>query len=256
MEITWYGTAALLMSSGGYHLLFDPFFPLNRELDCCREEDFRQAGAIMLTHGHFDHAADLAKITAAHPVPVYCSETIKKALLDDGVPARLLNTVVPGEELALGPFQVKVLRGRHIKFNLPLILQTLFLNPRLATHFGNLRKIAGSMRRYPAGQVLIYQIRVEGKTIMHMGSLNIDPEEDYPRRAEVLTFPYQGRSDLDRYSMPLLRKLQPASILLHHFDDTFPPISRPINLKPLQKKMSRFFPEIKIIAQYRQPIAL
>ena len=61
-----------------------------------------------------------------------------------------------------------------------LILRTAF-NRRVFTYRDNLRKIAGLNRRYPAGEVIIWEIEAGEKRILHLGSLNLAPEEVYPR---------------------------------------------------------------------------
>ncbi len=55
MEIIWFGTATLSISSGGESILFDPFLPLNAELPAPSIEELAALGDIFITHGHFDH---------------------------------------------------------------------------------------------------------------------------------------------------------------------------------------------------------
>lgn len=58
-----------------------------------------------------------------------------------------------------------------------------------------------------------------------MGSMNLDPDTDYPTDADILVLPLQGRSDLDTYGLALAERLKPRQILLDHYDNTFPPLS-------------------------------
>ncbi len=97
------------------------------------------------------------------------------------------------------------------------------VNPRVLIYFGNLRKILRESGRYPEGQTLIFHVEAEGKKILHMGSLNMDETENYPDDIDVLTVPFQGRSDLDEYSLQFVQRLKPKSVYLYHFDDSFPP---------------------------------
>lgn len=70
--------------------------------------------------------------------------------------------VKPGDLIERGPFRITVLRGKHIRFDLRLIMQTLF-NQRVILHRSNLKLMLRENRRYPAGEVLVYFIEYEGQ---------------------------------------------------------------------------------------------
>lgn len=64
--LTWYGHAALGLSSGGFRLLIDPFFFGNPAASISADE--AQADFILISHGHGDHVGDavaIAKRTGA-----------------------------------------------------------------------------------------------------------------------------------------------------------------------------------------------
>lgn len=64
--LTWYGHAALGLSSGGFRLLIDPFFSGNPAASISADE--AQADFILISHGHGDHVGDavaIAKRTGA-----------------------------------------------------------------------------------------------------------------------------------------------------------------------------------------------
>ena len=100
---------------------------------------------------------------------------------------------------------------------------------------------------YPAGEVLVYFIEVKGKKILHLGSLNLDENERYPDKVDVLTVPYQGRSDLPSYALKFVSRLQPETVFLHHFDDSFPPVSSPVDPQPFINSVKERFPGIRMI---------
>ena len=61
MYITYYGHSCFLVKINGKNLLFDPFIgdnPLASEIDI----DSIEADYILVSHGHWDHIADLVKI--------------------------------------------------------------------------------------------------------------------------------------------------------------------------------------------------
>lgn len=256
MEIKWYGTAAVSLTSERRSILFDPFLSLNKRLSRFSAGELAEAGEILITHGHFDHLIDVPKVMAAGNAPVYCSDGAASSLLREKVSRDRIAVVRPGDSFRLGPFKVTVFKGRHIKFDGRLIIKTLF-NRRVLTYAKNLRVILKESRHYPEGEVLVYALEVEGKKILHMGSLNLDDGESYPERVDLLTLPFQGRSDIGEYAMQFVRRLNPQTLYLHHFDDTFPPVSSPVKTEEFVTAAVKSFPGIKVfVPKYGEPLAL
>lgn len=242
----WFGTAAILMSAGGSSIIFDPFVSMNGKIDAYDHTVAAEADGILITHGHFDHLADVPDLVGKYGQDIYCSGTAAQTLRREGVDEKKIRVVAPGKHLKIGNFNITVRRGRHIVFDLRLILRTAF-NRRVFTYRDNLRKIAGLNRRYPAGEVIIWEIEAGEKRILHLGSLNLAPEEVYPRGADLLTVPLQGRSDLNDFAMDILRRLEPKAIYLHHFDDTFPPVTDKVDCQGFAREVRRGFPAMEII---------
>lgn len=241
MKVKWYGTATLVFSTEGKTILFDPFFPMNRELPRPDLSELAGWGDIFITHGHFDHLIDVPAVVAAGGGPVFCSEVAAETLLREGVKSEDITVLKPGEPVERGPFKVTALRGKHIRFDLKLILQTLF-NRRVISHRRNLGSLLKGAVRYPKGEVLVYLIEAAGKRVLHLGSLSLDEDERYPENIDILTVPYQGRSDLSSYALKFIRRIQPETIYLHHFDDSFPPVSSPVEVQPFVKAVTENFP--------------
>jgi L-ascorbate metabolism protein UlaG (beta-lactamase superfamily) len=61
MKITYYGHSCFAAEITGKHLLFDPFITPN-ELARAIDVDKIQADYIFVSHGHFDHIADVVRI--------------------------------------------------------------------------------------------------------------------------------------------------------------------------------------------------
>ncbi len=256
MEIKWYGTATIAFSSGDKSILFDPFFPMNNSLPSPQVDDLASVGDIFITHGHFDHLIDVPRVVTAGGGRVYCSETSSMALLREGVDPSRITTIKPGDLIEDGPFKVRVFRGKHIKFNGKLILKTLF-NRRIFSYRENLRSIVKELRRYPEGQVLVFLVEAEGKKVLHLGSLNLDDTEQYPSEVGLLSLPYQGRSDLSDYTLPFIRRFKPGFVYLHHFDDSFPPISSQVDIEPLINVLMTDYPETRVIVpQYGEAVVV
>lgn len=246
MEIKWYGTAGLAFSAGEGTVLFDPYFPLNRELPAPDLLELAACGNIFITHGHFDHLIDVPRVIAAGGGPVFCSEVAAATLARDGVKTAHVNVIKPGDKVKCGPFKITVFRGKHIRFDFKLILQTLF-SRRVIRYRRHLSALLRGARQYPAGEVLVFLIEVEGKRILHLGSLRLHENEHYPCEIDILTIPYQGRSDLLTYAPGFIRRFQPKAVYLHHFDDAFPPVSNPVDVQPLVETLGKDFPGIRVI---------
>jgi L-ascorbate metabolism protein UlaG (beta-lactamase superfamily) len=83
VTLTWTGHATWLIDTGSGTLLVDPFF------DECptasmKAKDVR-CDAILVTHGHFDHVADLVAIAKRTGAQVYCNWEIAQWLAKQGV---------------------------------------------------------------------------------------------------------------------------------------------------------------------------
>jgi L-ascorbate metabolism protein UlaG (beta-lactamase superfamily) len=83
VTLLWTGHATWLIDTGAGTLLVDPFF------DECptasmKAKDVR-CDAILVTHGHFDHVADLVAIAKRTGAKVYCNWEIAQWLANQGV---------------------------------------------------------------------------------------------------------------------------------------------------------------------------
>jgi len=83
ITLTWTGHATWLIDTGSGRLLVDPFF------DECPTSSMRAqdvaCDAILVTHGHFDHVADLVAIAKRTQAKVFCNWEIAQWLGKQGV---------------------------------------------------------------------------------------------------------------------------------------------------------------------------
>lgn len=256
MEIKWFGTATLVFSANGDSIIFDPFIPLNKALPRPSPEELAAFGDIYITHGHFDHLMTVPELLAAGAQRVFCSQEAAASLKREGVEESRISAIKPGESLENGRFRLKIYKGEHIKFDLPLIIKTL-LSRRTLANLSAFKQLTQEAKRYPMGEVLVYEIEAGGKKVLHLGSFNLSPAEDYQTGADLLSLPFQGRSDLDRYALQFIERLRPKALLLQHTCDSFPPVSSQVNTDNFVKKMAEQYPAIRVIKpQYGQPITV
>lgn len=64
-KLTWLSHATWLVETGSHRILIDPFFTDNPAATH-QASDFDSIDHILITHGHFDHVADVAEIAKAN----------------------------------------------------------------------------------------------------------------------------------------------------------------------------------------------
>ena len=96
MQLTWMGTAALLLRQDETTLAVDPFpgLPLEEPVDrAVPAEDrrrFQEAGHVLVTHGHFDHIQFIPALYREKTCPVFATVTPCRTMADHGLPRERL----------------------------------------------------------------------------------------------------------------------------------------------------------------------
>ncbi|MEI8070888.1 MAG: metal-dependent hydrolase [Planctomycetota bacterium] len=202
VQLRWTGHATWFVDTGLGVLLIDPFF------DNCPTAAIRSADvacdAILITHGHFDHVADLVAIATRTNVPVFCNGEIADWLGRQGVTtARPMNlggrTAIPG-----GTAKMEI---AHHSSSLP----------------------DGSYGGNPAGWLLdVSGLRIyfAGDTALFSDMERIGRPDSSGRRLDVAVLPIgdlftMGPDD----SLEAIGLLQPRLVLPSHYN-TWPPIQQ------------------------------
>ena len=261
MKITWLGTASIAIESEGRKILFDPFAVLiggshPESLDLFAEYD-----VIFITHGHFDHLFFVPELLEMSGPTVFCGEVSARTLEKYVEDTDTVCVVAPGMEIPVGPFTVRVFRGKHVE--VPRGIRTLRRMAQPASclrHIRNLPFIVYAHSHFPeGGETLVYGIEAEGKQILLAGSMNFAPAdlETYPDHPDLLILPYQGFVDLEARAREMIDRVHPKRILLSHFDDAFPPVTRNVDLRGLRRLMKTEYPQIPVVKPtFGKPVAL
>lgn len=249
LRFKWYGTATILLEQNGTSLLFDPFFPLNKNVFQPPINEFITADNIFITHDHYDHISAIPEIVkrSNKPLTIYCTRRAQDILISRGINNSQICCINPGDTVEPGPFEVRVLKSEHIIFNKGLILKTL-INPRVIYYWKNLRQMMHTGDKSDIEmETVVYDISVLNKRILLMGSLNLDTETEYKPGADLLILPFQGRSDISNYAIPIVSRLKPKKIFLDHFDNTFPPLTSSVDTKRFITLMHKEHPDIPVL---------
>ncbi len=253
IKLTWYGNASVRIDASDTGIVIDPYITRNPELPKLRPENISDVSGILVTHGHFDHAESLPYFSEETGVKIYLSpETAanlkKNQGMDDG------KFVIPdySQALGIGSLNVTMLRGRHIRFDGKLIMKTLF-----RSLFSPVRLYRIGKAPFPEGRTVTWVIEGAGVRFLHLGSLGLDPGEEYPEGADILSLPLQGHSRIHEMAFEIIEKIKPQKVFLHHFDDAFPPISSTIDPLPLVRMLDRNHPEIDVmVPEYGVPVKI
>ncbi len=110
MELTWLGTAAFRIVVEKTVLLLDPFLsrPRNaRPVVPVAVEDIATADYILLSHGHFDHAYDAARLAARTGARILAPASVCNDLRNRGVPDQQLRPLHGVETIGLTDLRVR-----------------------------------------------------------------------------------------------------------------------------------------------------
>lgn len=246
IELRWLGTAGFHLRFAGGELLLDPYLsrlPGARPAIRFSLQEFRGVSLILVSHGHFDHAMDLAELAALPSVRIHAPLRTSRALAGQGVSQAALQ---PNERLASFAWhgaQIRTVPSRHMVFDPPMILQSL---ARLLRGGSLLRflRIAG---RHPAGSSCEFLLNLGGYRVLFSGSGGGDWDQMARLRPHCFLLPFAGRSDLIEYYLRALRKLRPGTVVLHHFDPFFPSLCPDYPVRAFRERLSREMPGIRVI---------
>ena len=246
MKITWYGTATVGIDDGTTKLLFDPFVRMNKKIETTPVEGFAGADAVFITHGHFDHIYSIPELARADErVPFYCTAVPAKTLADKGVVKDRIRVIKPDDVIEAGAFTVRVHRFRHVVFDpcyiLSVVPKCALMLPKLIWQF----YINHFMPE--GGEIVAYEIDAHGKKIFLTGSFREHPDGKYPENADLFILAHGGTVFMPEKTKDFVKKYHPKKIMVDHFDDAFPPLTRNVDVGRLERTIRKNHPDIEFI---------
>ncbi len=233
MKLRWLGTAGFRLQHQDGTLLVDPYVSRNaqaRPSHVASIDSLGPADAVILSHGHFDHAADLPELAKRHPMPIHACPRSCRNLAFRGIPEPLLHPIEAGQLLEIGPFQILPFPIHHVRYGAGLVLRTLKRIGVTAPTYLPL------LKDWPCGQPFAFRIIIDQISLMHMGTAGATPAEldriAADRRDEVLLIALQGNDRIHEISAAIVDRLRPNRVIPQHHDDFYPPVSQEVPLPP------------------------
>lgn len=248
MRIKWYGTASLMIESGGSRILIDPYLKTHaKKLPPVPVDEATSADAIFITHPHFDHFQNIGEFAKNNVKKIYVSQNGIQVAKKNKINTDLMSPLADGDIITVGDITVRAFTGRHCKFDLFTVLGVA-LNPLTYCHLiKGITTIKNTFRFKMNAEtdIFILEISSGGKRAVVLGSAGMDENTIYPDGADLLVFPYQGRTRMHMYIKKFLRVFNPKSVMLDHFDNAFPPFTHQVSTKKFIPAAEEVLPGIK-----------
>jgi L-ascorbate metabolism protein UlaG (beta-lactamase superfamily) len=247
ISLRWLGCAGFRIEYQGVALLLDPWISRNpwaRPPVAVPPEALWPADAVLVGHGHFDHAADLPDLARGKDLPIYAEGGTARLLESHGVAHGNLRPVAPGWKGAVGPFGLRAHPIEHVFYGLPLMVRTLYRIGLKAPRYLPLAL------NWPCGQALAWRVEVGGRSIVHMGTAGATPYEVESLATagpvDLLLVALQGNDKIHEIAAGIVDLLKPAMVIPHHHDDFYPPISAQIPVAPFADLVTRQTPGVRV----------
>ncbi len=254
MHLTWYGTAGFCLETGGWTFLIDPYLSRPRlarpalKIDLA---DVVRGDEVYLSHGHFDHAADVPQVARQTGTVVYCSQEVAEALYRRGMDSAQIVVAHGGDVFDFGTYRAECFPSAHVRFDLPLVAATLW---RALLGLPSLVPMLWGLRGWPRGQVLTWRftLAAEGdRVVQHLGSAGCTEDElaclEEKEAPDVLMVPLQGHTQVCRIAAHIVGRLKPRLVIPHHHDDFCPPISQMVDIAPFVEAVSAISPLTRVV---------
>ena len=236
VRLRWLGTNAWEITGGDATVLIDPWVTRfetgatkgsdwNREAPLVIDEEavdehIGPADCILITHGHWDHIADVPYVAARTGATVLGTETHLNLLRALDTPEEQLSQVEGGERHSFDGFTVEVLKAHHNVSGRHKRL--LFAGSRV----GAVPERPRVVKDLVEGGSLAYLITF-GKARLLIGVTGVFQERELAGLEPTLLFMQAGVSDGDYEERLLDATGRPRCIVPTHWDDYEEPLTDP-----------------------------
>lgn len=251
MYLTWHGTNSIKIETKNDCILIDPFIRYDKRKDKKFINNFNCKN-ILITHGHIDHTMDLEYLYKDKDVKIYSTNIVFNRLKN--ILKNKMHLIKPNDILIFNDIKIKVYKSCHIKFDLKLCISTLFNKNIIKYNKYLLKLIKNNFKCKEHNETVAYFLEYKSKNIFILGSMNLDNNTKYPANIDYLILPYQGSSYLENKAIKIINTLKPKNIILSHFDNSFPPLSKEINTNNLKNIINKNINIIK--PNYEEKIKL
>jgi len=249
VSLRWLGASTFEIEHAGRVLLLDPFTSRPADARPIRSEaasDALRGDPILVTHGHWDHFADVPDLAARLGATVYLPDPLRtlhalrlRALLraDEAVRWRSWSEnrriELAGLIVQAFPVHREECRGRWLRRAGRLA----------AAGHRDLRTFANALRLsiwHPLSNAVAVHVThaATATSVFFFGSLTrqVYGLPDPPLRVDVLALPASQDSDwwIDD-ATGLISLLKPRVVMVHHHDDWCPPLTRPADVEGFRR---------------------
>lgn len=234
-KVTWLGTAGFAITHGEHTVLIDPYLtraslrrialgPIRPNATLLRQHVPR-ADAIVLGHTHFDHALDAPAIARLTGATVYGSTSASHLCRAAGVaPDRIVDVEDRRVEADVGPFRLRFVPSVHAKLVLGRV--------PAAGEIDDCDAVPDHAHGYKCGAVFSVVVTVGGKTIYHLGSADLIDEQARVGNVDLALLTVAGWTKTPRFVERVRLAIDPAAVLLSHWDDFTAPLAEGAKLLP------------------------
>ena len=259
IHIRWLGTAGFEIRCDDHVVLLDPYIT-RASLSRCAfgsissdlpaiTEYVPRADAIIVGHTHFDHALDVPAIARQTGAKVFGSRSAIRLCRAAQIPESQLQMVEreAGEEAIeaeVGPFTLRFAPSAHSRFLLGRV--------PFPGDISDCDEVPIKTGDYRCGAVFRVEMKVAGRTIVHLGSAELTPGGIIPQNVDILLLCVAGWRASGDLPERVMRSLSPQRIVLSHWDNFFLPMARPAQMLPamgmpqLVDRLARLSKDVRI----------
>jgi len=236
MKVRFLGINGFEFAFDGKTLLLDPYVSRDSErmsIPAVVRKHIKVADYIVISHSHWDHAADVAEIARYTEAIIFGSETMLNICRYFEIPEVRLRQIENRSPMDVGPFSVTPFKSKHME---PMGYPGFYQQPP-----EKIDSIAG----YYEGGTWALLVKCGGTSFLNVGSANLIDEELQGIHCDYLLAGIASRAP--DYLPRLLQCVQAKTVIPTHWDYySGYPVEAPgekISLNEFCAEMSRIAPK-------------